>query len=72
MTMTLQPVEEFRPSRFPGVRVLYNPEVRRVRYLRECGRCPRERLVRKPDSHRNLCYDCWRALTPQERARWTA
>lgn len=50
---------EWRPSRYPGVRILYNREKRRVKYMRECGRCGVEREVHDPKATSNRCWDCF-------------
>lgn len=72
MSITIAPTEQFRPSPYPGVRFIYNPLTRRVRYLRRCDRCPTERIVRRPCESKNLCRDCISSLTAAELLRWAA
>lgn len=56
----------------PRVEQQYNPQTRRIVWIRPCDRCGVTRQVRDPRAKRNLCHDCVIVLTPAEVLRWTA
>jgi hypothetical protein len=56
----------------PRTQIVHDPSTRRVRYLRECDRCPTVREVRDPHARKNLCKDCLAVLSPAAIERWAA